>query len=75
MNKSHLTPAGAHVAQCADEDTCVVTRCEVCLTDVPADAVNVVDAQEYVHHFCGLDCLEIWRTQGVTSDRRESPAG
>jgi hypothetical protein len=23
----------------------------------------VTDAQDYVHHFCGLDCLEIWQKQ------------
>jgi len=63
MDKPLLTPGGGVVAQCADEAACVVVRCAVCLKEVPADAVNVADAQDYVHHFCGLDCLDTWRKQ------------
>lgn len=60
MDRPLLTPGGGVVAQCADEAACVVVRCAVCLKEVPADAVNVADAQDYVHHFCGLDCLDVW---------------
>ena len=63
MDTEHRNPAGAPVAQCSDEESCTVINCEVCLKEVPADAVNVTDAQDYVHHFCGLDCLETWRKQ------------
>ncbi|HWR76144.1 MAG TPA: DUF3330 domain-containing protein [Thiobacillus sp.] len=63
MDKQHRSPAGARVAQCSDEDSCTVVSCEVCLKEVPADAVKVTDAQDYVHHFCGLDCLEAWQKQ------------
>ncbi|MCA1979280.1 MAG: DUF3330 domain-containing protein [Thiobacillus sp.] len=75
MGKLHLTPAGAVVAQCADEDACMVTRCEVCLKEVPGDAVNVADAQDYVHHFCGLDCLDLWRRQGAAAGKLGAPEG
>lgn len=63
MDTQHRNPAGAQVAQCADEESCTVVSCEVCLKEVPADSVNVTDAQDYVHHFCGLDCLEAWQKQ------------
>lgn len=66
MNTRNRNPAGAVVAQCADEDGCTRIACEVCLKEVPADAVNVTDAQDYVHHFCGLGCLEIWQKQAGT---------
>ena len=59
----HRTPAGGVVAQCSDEVGCTCVICETCLKEVPADAVNVSDAQDYVHHFCGLSCLETWRKQ------------
>ena len=63
MDTRHRTPAGALVAQCADEAGCLVVTCETCLTEIPGDAVNVSDAQDYVHHFCGLSCLEAWQKQ------------
>ncbi|OJW45429.1 MAG: hypothetical protein BGO60_08435 [Thiobacillus sp. 65-1059] len=63
MDTRHRTPAGALVAQCPDENSCTVFNCEVCLKEVPADAAKLTDAQDYVHHFCGLDCLEAWQKQ------------
>ena len=65
MDNPHLTLAGARLAQCSDEAACTVFSCAVCLKEIPADSIRVTDAQEYVHHFCGLDCLEIWRKQAV----------
>jgi hypothetical protein len=65
MDTQHRNPAGAPVAQCTDEDSCTVVSCEVCLKEVPADSVKLTDAQDYVHHFCGLDCLEIWQKQAA----------
>lgn len=65
MDNPHLTPAGARLAQCSDEAACTVVSCAVCLKEIPADSIRVTDAQEYVHHFCGLDCLEIWRKQAA----------
>ena len=61
MDTRHRTPAGALVAQCSDEDSCTVLSCEVCLKEIPGDAVKLTDAQDYVHYFCGLECLEIWQ--------------
>jgi hypothetical protein len=63
MDTRHRSPAGALVAQCSDENSCTVFSCEVCLKEIPADSVNVTDAQDYVHHFCGLDCLGVWQKQ------------
>ena len=65
MDTRHLTAAGALVAQCSDEDNCTVFSCEVCLKEIPADSVKLADAQEYVHHFCGLDCLGVWQKLAV----------
>jgi hypothetical protein len=66
MDTKHLNPAGGRVAQCTDETACTVVSCAVCLKEVPADSVRVTDAQDYIHHFCGLDCLEIWQKQAAT---------
>ena len=63
MDTRHRTQAGAPLAQCADEDSCTVVSCEVCLKEIPADSIKITDAQDYVHYFCGLECLEIWQRQ------------
>ena len=63
MDTRNHTHAGAPVAQCSDEESCTVVSCEVCLQEIPADSVKQADAQDYVHHFCGLNCLEVWRKQ------------
>jgi hypothetical protein len=74
MDTRHRNPAGALVAQCSDENSCTVFNCEVCLKEIPADALNVTDAQDYVHHFCGLDCLGIWRKR-AGNHLKSKPAG
>ena len=63
MKARHYNPEGAPVTQCSDEGSCSVISCEVCLKEIPADAVKVKDAQDYVHYFCGLDCLDAWQKQ------------
>lgn len=63
MNIVNRNASGAVVAQCADDDSCARITCEVCLAEVPADSANVTYAQDYVHHFCGLACLEAWQKQ------------
>jgi hypothetical protein len=65
MDTRHRNPSGAPVEQCSDDESCRVITCEACLKESPADSVRHADAQDYVHHFCGLDCLEIWRKQGA----------
>lgn len=62
------------MAQCADENSCTVFSCAVCLKEVPADAIKITDAQDYVLHFCGLDCLEIWQKQ-AGNRQAPKPAG
>lgn len=72
MVTEHLTPAGGVVAQCSDDEACVILSCAVCLKEVPADAIELMDAQDYVLHFCGLDCLEEWRKQAAKCGSQSS---
>lgn len=37
--------------------------CEICLKEVPlSDAANP-ETDDYVAHFCGLECYEQWKKQ------------
>lgn len=42
--------------------------CEVCLTEIPTSEATSSEAVDYVHYFCGAECLERWQRQaGVNS--------
>jgi len=43
--------------------------CEVCLREIPQSEAGIVEANDYVMYFCGLDCYRQWReTQGGATD-------
>ncbi len=57
----HVSPAGAPVLDCSADEVCELIACEICLQEIPASAAQSEEAADYVHYFCGLECLEIWR--------------
>lgn len=44
--------------------------CEVCLTEIPTSVAQSAEGGDYVHYFCGIDCLERWKEQ----ERRDAGA-
>lgn len=66
MSVTHLNPSGAGIQTCNSDKSCEILSCEVCLTEIPADLAKNFEGPDYVHHFCGLDCLEKWR--GLNKD-------
>ena len=41
--------------------------CDTCLKEIPSTDAHNVESDEYVHHFCGLDCYDRWRHKGEHS--------
>ncbi|OGT22128.1 MAG: hypothetical protein A2V90_05655 [Gammaproteobacteria bacterium RBG_16_57_12] len=35
--------------------------CDVCLKEIPEDAAKTFEGDEYLLHFCGLECLTKWK--------------
>lgn len=60
---SNLTHEGAHVVSCMSDDVCEVVQCEVCMKEVPGSVAQSLEGSDYVHHFCGLECLGLWRAK------------
>lgn len=60
---ANLTPAGAHIVSCKIDKVCEMTQCEVCMKEIPASVAQSFEGHDYVHHFCGLDCLGVWRAK------------
>lgn len=61
MQADKTNPSGAPIAACDIEHGCTVVACTVCLEEIPADVELSFEGPDYVRHFCGLDCLELWK--------------
>ena len=35
--------------------------CEVCMKQIPKDVAKSFEGEEYVLHFCGLECYTKWQ--------------
>jgi len=47
--------------QLVDRSTEVaMVKCEVCLKEIPRSEAKGPEAEDYVIHFCGLDCYDRW---------------
>ena len=38
--------------------------CEVCMKEIPASSAKSEEVQDYVLHFCGIDCFDKWKDRG-----------
>jgi hypothetical protein len=45
-----------------------MVSCEVCLREVPFDQSSVVEVEDYVMYFCGLECYQAWRRAGKVAE-------
>ena len=37
--------------------------CEICLKEIPASSAKSEEVQDYVAHFCGIDCFDQWKSR------------
>lgn len=77
-----LTPAGAPIQTCAEDDQCVALPCAQCLDEIPDSLADNPEAPDYVAHYCGMDCLAEWQDKQARQVPRpdeapkpEGPAG
>ena len=61
MQAEKSNPSGAPISSCDLDQGCTVVACAACLIEIPADVALSFEGPDYVQHFCGLDCLEIWK--------------
>ncbi len=41
--------------------------CEICMKEIDHEEAETFEVDEYVHHFCGLDCYSKWQHSGPTA--------
>jgi hypothetical protein len=44
--------------------------CEVCHNEIPFSEAQRFETQDYVAHFCGLDCYSTWKQRSEELDRQ-----
>ena len=44
--------------------------CDVCHKEIPLSEANRFEAQDYVAHFCGLECYTTWKERSEAPDRK-----
>ncbi len=48
----------------ADFSEVDLIACEFCLLEVPLTDALTPETDDYVAHYCGLECYEQWKQQG-----------
>lgn len=44
--------------------------CEVCLKEIPLSESARFEAEDYVAHFCGLECFATWKQRSEAEKQR-----
>ncbi|MBK9160545.1 MAG: DUF3330 domain-containing protein [Nitrosomonadales bacterium] len=44
--------------------------CDVCTREVPLSEAKISEAEDYVAHFCGLECYAKWKEQSEESGKK-----
>jgi hypothetical protein len=45
--------------------------CEICLKEVPLSEANRFEAEDYVAHFCGLECFSTWKQRSEAHKQQD----
>ena len=52
-----------------------IVPCEVCLKEIPCSEALNAEAEDYVVHFCGLDCYRAWKANAEQRQPTPTPEG
>jgi hypothetical protein len=45
--------------------------CDVCHQEIPLSEAMRFEAQDYVAHFCGLECYSTWKQRSEVPDQQD----
>jgi len=46
-------------------------QCAVCMKEIPSSEAKNAEVQDYVMHFCGLECYDQWSKQTESKNSAE----
>ena len=58
--KQSPTPPRDKIEPCETDASCKTVDCAECLRQIPEERAVKAETQDYVRHFCGLECLHQW---------------
>ncbi|MDH5483755.1 MAG: DUF3330 domain-containing protein [Gammaproteobacteria bacterium] len=64
-----MTDEGTRPDQQDDE----LISCDICMKTIPRSASKSVEVDDYVAHFCGLDCYQSWLDKDDEEADADSP--
>ncbi len=44
-------------------------ECDICMKEIPKSGAQMDETNDYVAHFCGLDCFDKWKHQKENDDQ------
>ena len=45
--------------------------CEICLHDIDPEEAETYEVEDYVHHFCGLECYSEWEKRKKQEEEKK----
>lgn len=49
----------------------VKVPCDVCHKEIPLSEAMRFETEDYVAHFCGLECFSTWKDRSTAADPRQ----
>jgi len=40
-----------------------IVNCDVCMKEIPPESEEYLESDDYVRHFCGIDCYKKWKQE------------
>ena len=47
-----------------------IISCDICLKEVPLSEAVIPEAEDYVAHFCGMECYSVWKQRSERSGKQ-----
>ena len=45
--------------------------CDICHKEIPLSEANRFEVEDYVAHFCGLECYSTWKQRSESPDQQQ----
>lgn len=47
------------------------SRCDCCNEDIPPSAALTTEGKDYIYHFCGMQCYDLWKKTNSNDEKKK----